>query len=163
MIDLFQFNHILGDIRFLVWSKENEIHRMFFRTMIAGHWDKTDVEEYLKCGCYYEFHFDHKYDEEAQLFCMMVMQRCENFKAARVCKLAVNNMKVFVLLGRSAEYKNGLATLAKQSGFELARLRSKEDVVSENEKFTRTKVGQYFESLKKAFAPMAGIRYERRD
>lgn len=163
MIDDIMFFDLLGAVKFLVWSKESEIARIFYRTTIAGHWDKADVEEFNRCGCFYEIHFDHKQDDEAHMFCMMVMQRCDNFKGAKVSKLAVNNMKVIVLLGKTAEFRGQVARLAKQSGFELSRVRSKSDRASDVERYSNSQVGKYFDRLKKAFAPTAGIRAERRD
>lgn len=158
MIDDIMFEEILGPTRFFVWSKENELWRTFYRTKVAGHWAKEDIEEFNKCGCFYEIHLQHGNDDEAHLFSMMIMQRCDNFKAAKVAKLAVNDMKVIILLGRSADWRHKIARLAKQSNFELVRLRSKADQQSHNEKYTNSKFGEYMNSLRNAFAPTAGKR-----
>lgn len=163
MLDYMMFHQLLGPERFFIWSKESEIWRVFYRTTMPGSWSAIDIEEFDKCSCVYEIHFDHSQDNEAHLFSLFVMQRCDNFKAAKVSKLAVNNMKVIILLGHKADYKNQIARLAKESNFELARLRSREDYKSDVENFTNSKIGEYFENLRKAFAPTAGIRYERND
>jgi hypothetical protein len=162
MIDEIRFFELLGPSRFFIWSKENEIKRTFYRTEIAGHWKKKDVEEFNQCGCFYEIHLDHKYDSDAHMFCLQVLQRCDNFKAAMVSKLAVNNMKVIILLGRSGEFRDQIAYLAEDCDFELSRLRSKSDRQSDVERFAKTKLGEYAESLRGMFAPMAGFRVPRR-
>lgn len=162
MIDPIMFADLLGPEKHFIWSKENEVWRTFYRTTVSGHWSKDDIEEFAKCGCIYEIHFDHSLDAEAQLFCLMIMQRCTNFKAGKVSKFAINNMKVIIMLGHNNEYHSKIMRLARQSGFDFSRVRSREDHKSDVEKFTNSKMGQYLQSLKNAFAPMAGVNVERR-
>lgn len=161
MIDEILFHEVLGPQRFLIWSKENEMWRTFYRTIIPGQWSIDDVEEFKKCQCIYEFHFDHSRNDDAQLFSLLVMQRCQNFKAAKVSKLAVNNMKVMIFLGHSPDYKNKINTLATKCSFDLPKIRARGEHESAVEKFTKTKFGEYMANLRKAFAPMAGRRFAR--
>lgn len=161
MIDEILFHEVLGPQRFFIWSKENEVWRTFYRTVISGHWSASDIEEFEKCQCVYEMHFDHARNDDAHLFALLVMQRCDNFKAVKVSKLAVNNTKVMIFLGHSSDYKNKINTLANKCGFELSRIRAKSDYKSEVEKFTKSKIGEYFSNLMKAFAPVVGNKFAR--
>lgn len=162
MINHIAFEEAFGPKRFLVWSKENEIWRTFYRTVIAGHWKKEDAEEFNACGHFYEVHLEHGHDDDAHLFCQLVMERCDRFKAAKVSKIAVNDMKVIVFLGKGTKMRDKIAHLASQSGFELARIRTKDQQPSPNEIELHQKFGEYLSSLSKAFAPMATSRAKHR-
>ena len=151
---LLMFETLFGPQRFLVWSKENPLWRTFYRTTIAGHWAAEDIEEFNKAGCYYEIHLDHGRDEDAHTFCMYVMERCPNFKAAKFGKIAVNDMKVIVLLGRSAKLKDKINHSAQQFGFELARVYDRSAQSSPQEQHSRQKFAQYLDSFARAFRPI---------
>lgn len=159
---LVDFDGVLGQNKAFIWSKENELWRTFYRTHVAGHWSKQDVAEFMKCGYYYEIHFDHAREHEAHTFCLEVMARCDKFKAVKLSKLAVNNVKVMVFLGSDKTMKDKMKLLAGQAGFEFARLRLGGEPISENENVTRSKFRQYIESLGAMFAPMLGRRVSAR-
>lgn len=152
------FDGVLGQARFFIWSKENELWRSFFRTTVGGHWSEEDVDEFMKCGYYYEIHLDHKYEGLAHTFCLSVLERSNVFKAAKISKLAVNNTKVLVLLGKNKSLKEKIAKLASQCGFELARIRTASDDASANENESRSKFRHYLQSLAAMFAPSVGER-----
>jgi hypothetical protein len=78
--------------------------------------------------------------------------------AAKVSKLAVNDMKVIVLLGKSKKPAKKIAHIVKQYGFELARIYDKSSQKTSHDMFYQSKVGEYMDSLVKAFAPMAASR-----
>ena len=158
----FVWDDLFGEVRFMPWSKENELWRTFYRTTVAGHWSKEDIDEFNSCAFMYEIHLQHGNDDAAHHFCLMIMQRCENFKAAKVSKIAVNDMKVIILLGKSKRYRDRVANAANVHGFELARIRDRDAQPSEHERHSHEKIGEYLESLRKAFAPMATARRPNR-
>lgn len=152
------WDDLFGEKRFMPWSKENEIWRTFYRTTVAGHWSLDDVEEFRKCLVEYEIHLDHGRDDDAHLFCQRVVERCQTIKAAKVSKLAVNDMKVIIMLGSDRSMMGKIGYAAKAHGFKLARTRERGSQLSQNEIETRKKVAEYLESLRLAFAPMAAGR-----
>lgn len=162
-MDEHDWNSLFGvkEKRFLIWSKTNELWATFFRTTIAGHWDKDDVEEFGRCIYLYEIHLQHGNDDAAHLFCLRLLERCDDFKAAKVSKLAVNDMKVIILKGKTKKAADKVRHAARQHGFELARIRDKDSQRSQHEIMAHTMVGQQLEALGKAFAPNVGIRAKR--
>lgn len=150
------FEEALGPKRFFIWSKENQLWRSFFRTIVAGHWKKEDATEFMTMKCYYEIAFDHSKENIAQNFVLEVLERSSHFMAAKVSKLALNNVKCLILLGKDAKMADKIKHLAKLFEFEFVRVRGK-DEVSSHEKTSREKFSEYLENLQRAFAPMGGL------
>jgi len=154
----YAWDQIFGEKRYLSWMKSNELWSVFYRTTVAGHWSKEDVQEFNQCQYAYEIHMDHGNDDAAHSLCLKVMERCSDFKAAKYSKLAVNDMKVIVILAKSKRMTEKIKHVAKQHGFELARIRDKDSQASQHEVMANTVMGDYMESLRRAFAPMTGYR-----
>jgi len=156
MLDDWAFNQVLGVQRFLVWSKDNALHRIFYRTTVAGHWSKDDIDEFNKLGCIYEIHLDHSHDEIAQQFALKILERCDTFKAAKLVKLAVNDMKVLTLLGRDSKMKDKIIHLCRQCDFDFGRIRYANEPMSKQESETMERARQYLGSLAMAYKPLMG-------
>jgi len=159
---LIDYDGVLGQSKDFIWSKENELWRTFYRTKVAGNWSKEDVDEFMKCGYCYEVHFDHSREHDAQTFALEVMSRVKQFKAAKVSRLAVNNVKVIVFLGRDKKMADRMKVITGYAGFELTRIRLASEEASEGENSIRAKFNQYLESVKNMFAPTLGLRAPRR-
>jgi hypothetical protein len=147
------FDEVLGPRRFFIWSKENELYRTFFRTEFAGHWTEKDVHEFINLKTIYEIHLQHGQDEIAHSFCLHVLERSENFKAAKYSKIALNNMKVLCLLGKSSNQRSQIQELANYFNFKLERVRSRTDAPSSNESESRKKFREYLKATILAFNP----------
>lgn len=152
-MSIIAFEEILGPRIYFIWSKENALWRTFFRTKLAGHWSAEDAKEFLGLGCLYEIHLQHGNDQAGHEFCLNVLERCNNFKAAKYSKLAINDIKAIVLLGRSSKYRDKIDQLAKAYGFQLTRIRSRTDHPSRNEEESRKKFREYMNSIVNAFLP----------
>lgn len=158
MLEAWAYDQIFGPKRFLVWSKSNELWRTFYRTVVAGHWKKEDVEEFNKAAWFYEVHMDHGNDDAAHLMALRIMERCQVFKAAKVSKLAVNDMKVVMFLGQNKSLSDKVAHVAREHGFELVRIRDRNSPPGEHELAANEKFQEYLDNLRRAFAPMAQNR-----
>ena len=101
---------------------------------------------------------DHGHDDEAHTFCLKVMERCDNFKAAKYSKLAVNDMKVILLLGKTTKMRDKIKHISEQFGFELVRIRDRNSQASQHEIMANTVIGEYMECLRRAYAPMTGYQ-----
>lgn len=163
MMDVQGWNQLFDvkEKRFLVWSKSNQVWTTFYRTTRAGHWDKDDVEEFGRCIYAYEIHLNHGNDDAAHLFCLRLMERCPNFKAAKVSKLAVNDMKVILLLAKKKSFRDKVQHAARQYGFQLARIRDQHSQKTQHEIMAHSMIGQQLDALGKALAPNLGIRAKR--
>ena len=163
MMDEQGWNHLFDvkEKRFLIWSKSNQVWTTFYRTTRAGNWDKDDVEEFGRCVYAYEIHLAHGNDDAAHLFCLRLLERCDTFKAAKVSKLAVNDMKVIILLGKNKMMADKVKHATRQYGFQLARIRDKHSQKSQHEIMANSMVGQQLKALGNAFAPNMGIRARR--
>lgn len=158
MLSDIDYDEILGPIAHMPWSKSNEIWTVFYRTTVAGHWSKDDVDEFASCSCFYEIHLQHGNDDAANMMCLQIIRRSKQFMAAKISKLAINDMKVIVLLGKSADMKDKISHIAKEYGFQLARIYGKSSQKTKHDLFYQSKIGEYIDSLMKAFAPMASSR-----
>ena len=156
------YDELLGPKRFLPWSKENAMWWMCFRTTNAGHWSKSDAQEFNKCTRKYLIYFDHALSDDAALFALRVMERDNHFKAAKVSKFARDGEKVMVFLAKDDTRKRKMADVCKEVGFVLWGCRDIGDM-NPVEKMLSDKYDEYLHCLSMAFRkmdPQGNVRVE---
>jgi hypothetical protein len=147
------YDDALGPVRFMPWSKRNAIWTCIYRTTKNGRWDKDDVDEFNSCDYIYEIHFQHDDEDRVHLMALEIMRRRPEFKAAKVSVLAVNDMKVVILLGKGVGMSSLVANVAKANGAELARVLRRDEAENAYDTHMKPKVQEYVDSLRRAFAP----------
>lgn len=148
------YEEYFGSIDYMPWSKSNEIWTTFYRTKVAGHWKREDAAEFVKANKKFEIHLDHADSEKAHSLCFEVMRRCSDFVAAKVSKIAINDMKVAIILSKGTKMKERVAKAAADLNMKLVRVVDR-DVQTSHETYTNKKIEEYLDALGKAFAPMA--------
>jgi hypothetical protein len=153
MDELFYAEH-LGTVDFMPWSKSNEVWTTFYRTKVAGHWKREDAVEFMKANKKFEIHLDHSDSGKAHSMCLEIMRRCGDFMAAKVSKIAINDMKVAILLSKGTRMKDRVARMVSELDMQLVRVVDR-DTETSYENYTNQKIKEYLDALGKAFAPMA--------
>jgi len=153
MDELF-YEQYFGSVDYMPWSKSNEVWTTFYRTIVAGHWKKEDAVEFMKANKKFEIHLDHADSQKAHSLCFEVMRRCPDFVAAKVSKIAINDMKVAIILSKGTKMKERVAKAAADMNMQLVRVVDR-DVQTSHENYTNQKIQEYLDALGKAFAPMA--------
>ena len=148
------YEDALGPVRFMPWSKRNPIWTCIYRTTRNGRWDKDDVEEFNSCDRIYEIHYQHEDEDRVHLMALEIMRRCKQFKAAKVSVVAVNDMKVVILLGKGVGMSELIGNLAKANGAELVRVMDRNSASNFYDNATQPKIREYVDSLRRAYAPM---------
>ena len=149
MDELF-FSEYFGTVDFMPWSKSNEIWTTFYRTKVAGHWKREDAVEFMKADKKFEIHLDHADSEKAHTLCFEIMQRCSDFVAAKVSKIAINDMKVAIILSKGTKMKDRIAKAAADMNMQLVRVVDR-NVTTSYENYTNQKIREYLDALGKAF------------
>tara|TARA_Y100001972_G_C7534588_1_gene269306 strand:- start:79 stop:576 length:498 start_codon:yes stop_codon:yes gene_type:complete len=159
------FHDYFGPVKFMPWSKSNEIWTTFYRTKVAGHWKREDAVEFMKADRKFEIHLDHADSDNAHSLCLEAMRRVDDFKAAKVSKIAINDMKVALILAKGSKWKDRVSQMASDMNMQLVRVVDRNHSTS-YETHTNQKIREYLDALGKAFAPMAStngaVRFNRK-